>query len=91
MSTSNDSSLRATQAALQWLTTHAGFPARRLPAKAEVLVLLFAVATEENRAAASRQRPTFGTANGPSTKAYMRDYTIRRRHAHVKCDNSAKV
>lgn len=77
--------------ALSWLTTHAGFPARRLPAKAELLVLLATAAREEDRAAQNREKPRFGAEFGPSTGARLRTYTLSRNHAHAVCDNSAKV
>lgn len=81
----------ALEAALRWLTLHAGFPAQRLPPKLELLVLLSAAAQAEERVAAASASTRPGPPRGPSTSAHMRNYTIKRRHAHVKCDNSAKV
>ena len=77
--------------ALRWLAAHAGFPARRLPMKAELLVLLASAATGENRVTQGRQKNSFGAQFGPSTGAQLRTYTLQRNRAHAVCDNSAKV
>lgn len=75
---------------LRWLAAHTGFPARRLPEKAELLVLIAtAAATEESNAGAA-------PVNGLLVKnkvfaAQMRNYTAMRRRAHINSDNSAKT
>jgi hypothetical protein len=74
---------------LRWLSAHAGFPAARLPEKAELLVLIAAAAAQEERDA---QNPIKGRPVVDKTfNAQFRNYTIQRRRVHVKCDNSAKV
>lgn len=77
--------------AVRWLTAHAGFPARRLPANAKLLVLLAAAAGAQARAAPARQDAQIGRPGGPSTTVRLRNYAIQRNHAHARCDNSAKV
>jgi hypothetical protein len=74
---------------LRWLAAHAGFPAARLPERAELLLLIATAAPEDERATASRQVAKPGSGN--TFNARLRSYTIQRRHAHVKCDNSVKV
>ena len=74
---------------LRWLTTHAGFPATRLPEKAELLLLIATAAANEERERQSPQNAKipFNT----NFSAQIRNYTAQRRRAHVKCDNSAKT
>jgi len=77
------------QQTLRWMTTHAGFPARRLPDKAELLLL---IAT----AAATEELEVTNPANAkiplnPTFNAQIRNYTAQRRRAHIRCDNSAKT
>jgi hypothetical protein len=86
MATAAPSSLLPT---LRWLSAHASFPAARLPERAELLVLIAAAAADEDREMQSRQNSKI-----PVDKlfnAQIRNYTIQRRRAHVKCDNGAKV
>lgn len=71
-----------------WLARHAGFPARRLPAKAETALCVAALAAVEEREAAARfliQR------RDPAQTAALRAHGLRRSQVHFKCDNSAKV
>lgn len=72
---------------LRWLAAHTGFPARRLPEKAELLVLLATAAATEERATAI---PTTLLKN-KTFAAQMRNYTAMRRRAHINSDNSAKT
>jgi hypothetical protein len=88
--TVSDTAQTPLQQTLRWLTTHAGFPASRLPDRAELLVLLGAVAAAGEEGTGQNGR-TGGPLAGASFNAQLRSYTIQRRHAHVKCDNSAKV
>ena len=77
------------QQTLHWLTAHAGFPARRLPDKAELLVLIATAAADEDlekRNPANAKIPF-----NPIHNAQIRNYTAQRRRAHIKCDNSAKT
>jgi hypothetical protein len=74
---------------LRWLTAHAGFPAARLPERAELLVLIATAAADEDREARSRVSTKPLVDRGFT--ANVRNYTIQRRRVHFKCDNSAKV
>ena len=77
------------QQTLRWMTTHAGFPARRLPDKAELLLLIATAAADEElevRNPANAKIPF-----NPTFNAQIRNYTAQRRRAHIKCDNSAKT
>jgi len=76
---------------LRWLTQHAGFPKSRLAGPAETLVLLAAAAQalEENEVAG---RPSFMVKSRDVARdAALRAHNERRKLAHFKCDNSAKV
>lgn len=73
---------------LRWLVRHAGFPARRLPARAEMVLCVAALAaTEEEQ---ERQRFLIQTRDPAQTSA-LRQHGLRRSLVHFKCDNSAKV
>lgn len=74
---------------LRWLSTNARFPAARLPERAELLVLIATAAADDEREIQSRQNSQLPAAK--TFNAQFRNYTIQRRRAHVKCDNSAKV
>jgi hypothetical protein len=77
-----------TGAVVGWLARHAGFPAHRLPAKAELMVCVAALAADEEEAA--RQRFLIQRRNPAETSA-QRQHAQRRSLVHFKCDNSAKV
>ncbi len=86
MSTTAQTPLQQT---LRWLTTHAGFPARRLPDKAELLLLIATAAADEElevKNPANAKIPFNQNYN-----AQIRNYTAQRRRAHVRSDNSAKT
>lgn len=73
---------------VRWLARYAGFPARRLPAKAETVVCVAALAAAEEAQAAQRfliQR------RDPAQTSALRAHGLRRSQVHFKCDNSAKV
>lgn len=75
-------------AVLAWLTSHAGFPVRRLGVRAETMVCVAALAAEEERVEQERfalQRRV------PSQTAALKTHILRRTQVHFKCDNSAKV
>lgn len=74
---------------LRWLTAHTGFPAARLPDKAELLLLIATAAAAEDRANISRQSTKPDSHR--DYNAQIRNYTAQRRKAHIKCDNSAKT
>jgi hypothetical protein len=73
---------------VQWLARNAGFPAARLPAKAEVMVCVAALAAVEEEQA--RQRFLIQSRDPAQTSA-LRAHGLRRSQVHFKCDNSAKV
>ncbi|MDB6116174.1 MAG: hypothetical protein JWQ62_3119 [Lacunisphaera sp.] len=77
------------QQTIRWMTHHARFPAQRLPAKAELLLLIATAAADEElevKNAVNAKIPFNANYN-----AQMRNYTAQRRRAHIKCDNSAKT
>jgi hypothetical protein len=75
---------------LRWLSRHAGFPNSRLAKHAETLVLLAAAAQSlENDLSG---RPSFLVKSRDVARdAALRAHSERRKLAHFKCDNSAKV
>lgn len=77
------------QRAVHWLATHAGFPARRLPSEAELLLCVAAAAAEEESSSATGPK-LFERRVGAQTSA-LRAHEQRRSRVHYKCDNSAKV
>ena len=86
MSAQNQTPLQQT---IRWMTAHAGFPTRRLPDKAELLLLIATAAADEEleiRRPANAKIPF-----NPTFNAQIRNYTAQRRRAHLKCDNSAKT
>ena len=85
MSTSLTDPLSAT---VQWLARHAGFPATRLPAKAETMICMAALAAGEE--AQSQQRHALQRRDPAQTSA-LKAHGLRRSQVHFKCDNSAKV
>ena len=77
------------QKTLHWLTAYAGFPARRLPAKAELLLLIATAAADDDLAVKNPQNGKIPF--NANYNAQIRNYTAQRRRAHMKCDNSAKT
>jgi len=77
------------QQTLGWLTAHAGFPARRLPDRAELLLLIATAAADEELEARNPQNAKIPF--NANFNARIRHYTAQRRRAHIKCDNSAKT
>lgn len=73
---------------MRWLAAHAGFPARRLPAKAETLVCVAALAAEEE---AEEQKRFLIQRRDPAQTSALKAHGLRRSQVHYKCDNSAKV
>jgi len=78
------------QKTLNWLTTHAGFPGQRLPARAELLLLISTAAEEEDLGVRRAQKKP-GLQFNANYAAQIRNYTAQRRRAHITCDNSAKT
>lgn len=79
------------QITLRWLTAHTGFPARRLPEKAELLVLIATAAANEERATAAPTPANATLIKNKTFAAQMRNYTAMRRRVHITSDNSAKT
>lgn len=79
------------QQTVRWLAAHTGFPARRLPEKAELLVLIATAAATEERATAAATPANVTSLKNKTFAAQMRNYTAMRRRAHINSDNSAKT
>ena len=77
------------QQTIRWLTTHAGFPASRLPDKAELLLLIATAAANEDLEVTNPANAKIPL--NPTFNAQIRNYTAQRRRAHIRCDNSAKT
>jgi hypothetical protein len=75
-------------ASIAWLSRHAGFPAQRLPERAEVLVCLSALAAVEEW---NEQQRFLLQRRDPAQTSALRAHGLRRSQVHFKCDNSAKV
>ena len=73
---------------VRWLAAQVGFPARRLEARAELLLCLGALA--EAQEAAESARFLIERRDGAKDAA-LRAHAMRRSRVHYKCDNSAKV
>lgn len=86
MTTSETEPLRET---LHWLARHTGFPARRLPAKAEAMVCVAALAAAEEAREADQRFAL--QRRDPAQTSALRAHGLRRSQVHFKCDNSAKV
>lgn len=73
---------------VHWLVRHTRFPTSRLPARAETLVCVAALAAAEEEA--TQQRFLIQSRDPAQTSA-LRAHGLRRSQVHFKCDNSAKV
>lgn len=71
-----------------WLAQWTGFPSRRLPSGAELLLCVGALAEAQEEA--ERGRFLIERKNG-AQEAALRAHAMRRSRVHYKCDNSAKV
>lgn len=78
------------QKTILWLTNHIGFPARRLPDRPELLLLIATAAADEDLSSRHAQKKP-GLQFNPTFAAQIRNYTAQRRRAHINCDNSAKT
>lgn len=84
MSTTHDSLPEV----LRWLAQYAGFPRRRLPAKAETALCVAALAAAEE---SLEQQRFLIQSRDPAQASALRQHGLRRSRVHFKCDNSAKV
>lgn len=73
---------------VHWLARNAGFPAVRLPARAENMVCVAALAALEE---AEDQQRFLIKGQDPAQVAALKAHAMRRSLVHYKSDNSAKV
>ncbi len=78
------------QQTLRWLATHANFPAARLPARAETL-LLIATAAEQEEIALHRAPRFLIERNDKAGDASLKAYAMNRSLAHYVCNNGQKT
>ncbi len=78
------------QQTLSWLATHANFPAARLPARAETL-LLIATAAEQEKVALQRSPRFLVERNNIASDSSLKAYTMNRSLAHYVCNNAQKT
>lgn len=78
------------QKTVLWLATHANFPAARLPARAELLVLI-ATAAEQEQVALQRSPRFLIERKDIAGSASLKAYTMNRSLAHYVCDNAQKT
>jgi hypothetical protein len=74
---------------IQWLTRYTGFPARRLPAKAELMVLFASAAESEELKPAVNGGPII--RKDVAQQASYRQLAMNRSLAHFKSDNRTAV
>jgi hypothetical protein len=85
----NESESHPLRRTLHWLSRHTGFPACRLNADAQTLVLI-AAAAQAGENEVSREKHGIQRRDG-ARDAALRAHQARRALVHFKCDNSAKV
>ncbi len=76
------------QQTVTWLARHSGFPLYRLPARAEAMVCVAALAAADE---AEEQRRYALQRRDPAQTSALRAHGLRRSQVHFKCDNSTKV
>lgn len=81
---------RPLTATVRWLSKHAGFPAARLPARAEVL-LLIATAAEEEQVALQRSPRFLVERNNVASDSSRKSYAKTRSLVHYVCNNAQKT
>lgn len=78
------------QKTIRWLAEYSGFPATRLPARAEVLLLIATVAEQEE--IALRRPPRFLIeSNDKAGNSSLKAYTMNRSLVHYVCNNAQKT
>ena len=75
---------------VRWLSSYAGFPAARLPARAELL-LLITTAAEEEQVALQRSPRFLIERNDKASDASLKAYAMNRSLAHYVCNNGQKT
>ncbi len=75
---------------VRWLSAYAGFPAARLPARAEIL-LLISTAAEEEQVALQRSPRFLVERNDKASDASLKAYTMNRSLAHYVSNNAQKT
>jgi hypothetical protein len=78
------------QNTVRWLATHANFPAMRLPARAELLVLIV-TAAEQEQVALHRAPRFLIESNDKAGNSSLKAYTMNRSLAHYVCNNAQKT
>jgi len=78
------------QQTLRWLAKHANFPAARLPARAELL-LLISTAAEQEEVALQRSPRFLIERNDKAGDASLKAYTMNRSLVHYVCNNAQKT
>lgn len=78
------------QKTLRWLAANTRFPAARLPARAELL-LLISTAAEEEQVALQRSPRFLIERNDKASDSSLRAYTMNRSLAHYVCNNAQKT
>jgi hypothetical protein len=78
------------QKTVRWLATHANFPAMRLPARAELLVLIV-TAAEQEQVALQRSPRFLIESNDKAGNSSLKAYTMNRSLAHYVCNNAQKT
>lgn len=73
---------------VRWLSRHAGFPGGRLPARAENMICVAALAALEE---AEERKRFLIKGQDPAQTAALKAHAMRRSLVHYKSDNSAKV
>jgi hypothetical protein len=78
------------QQTLRWLAANANFPAARLPARAETL-LLIATAAEQEQVALQRSPRFLVESKNVAKDSSLKAYTMNRSLAHYVCNNAQKT
>lgn len=78
------------QQTLRWLAENARFPATRLPARAELL-LLIATAAEQEQVALQRSPRFLVESKNIAKDSSLKAYTMNRSLVHYVCNNAQKT
>ena len=78
------------QNTVRWLAAYASFPSARLPARAEIL-LLISTAADEEQVALQRSPRFLVERNDKASDASLKAYTMNRSLAHYVSNNGQKT